>query len=46
MVVDWLPAPTLPTMYGRSVQLRILFKALIDNAIEAMSGARAGHGAS
>jgi C4-dicarboxylate-specific signal transduction histidine kinase len=25
-------------MYGRSVQLRILFKALIDNAIEAMSG--------
>lgn len=38
VVVDWLPAPTLPTMYGRSVQLRILFKALIDNAIEAMSG--------
>ncbi len=38
VVVDWLPAPTLPTMYGRAVQLRILFKALIDNAIEAMSG--------
>jgi nitrogen fixation negative regulator NifL len=29
VVVDWLPAPTLPTMYGRSVQLRILFKALV-----------------
>lgn len=37
VVVDWLPAPTLPAIYGRSVQLRILFKALVDNAIEAMS---------
>ena len=37
VVVDWLPAPTLPMIYGRPVQLRVLFKALLDNAIEAMS---------
>ena len=37
VVVDWLPAPTLPMIYGRPVQLRVLFKALLDNAFEAMS---------
>jgi nitrogen fixation regulatory protein len=36
IVVDWLPAITLPNIVGRPMQLRVLFKALIDNAIEAM----------
>lgn len=37
VVVDWKPASTLPGMMGRPIQLRMLFKALIDNAIEAMN---------
>jgi len=37
VVVDWQPAPTLPSMPGRPLQLRMLFKALVDNAIEAMN---------
>jgi len=37
IVVDWQPAATLPTIPGRPLQLRMLFKALIDNAIEAMN---------
>lgn len=37
IVVDWQPAPTLPPLLGRPLQLRMLFKALIDNAIEAMN---------
>lgn len=36
VVVDWKPVMTLPTMVGRPLQLRMLFKALVDNAIEAM----------
>jgi len=36
ITVDWRPAVTLPHMNGRPLQLRMLFKALIDNAIEAM----------
>lgn len=36
IVVDWQPAATLPSIPGRPLQLRMLFKALVDNAIEAM----------
>lgn len=37
IVVDWQPAATLPPLLGRPLQLRMLFKALVDNAIEAMN---------
>ncbi len=37
IVVDWQPTATLPRVIGRPLQLRMLFKALVDNAIEAMS---------
>ncbi|AXS79950.1 nitrogen fixation negative regulator NifL [Dechloromonas sp. HYN0024] len=37
IVVDWQPASTLPPLLGRPLQLRMLFKALVDNAIEAMN---------
>lgn len=36
VLVDWQPAATLPSITGRPIQLRVLFKALIENAIEAM----------
>ena len=36
IVVDWQPAPSLPAFTGRPLPLRLLFKALLDNAIEAM----------
>lgn len=37
IVVDWKPAATLPPILGRPLQLRMLFKVLIDNAVEAMN---------
>lgn len=37
IVVDWKPAITLPPIVGRPLQLCMLFKALVDNAIEAMN---------
>lgn len=37
IVVDWRPAATLPNILGRPLQLRMLFKVLLDNAIEAMN---------
>ena len=37
VVVDWSPAATLPPVIGRALQLRLLFKALVENAIEAMN---------
>jgi nitrogen fixation negative regulator NifL len=37
IIVDWQPAATLPPIPGRPLQLRMLFKALVDNAIEAMN---------
>ncbi|QID19483.1 nitrogen fixation negative regulator NifL [Nitrogeniibacter mangrovi] len=37
ITVDWKPTPLLPHMNGRPLQLRMLFKALVDNAIEAMN---------
>ena len=33
IVVDWQPAVTLPPIIDRPLQLRLLFKALVDNAI-------------
>jgi nitrogen fixation negative regulator NifL len=38
IVIDWQPAPVLPSIYGKEVQLRGVFKQIIDNAIEAMAG--------
>jgi nitrogen fixation negative regulator NifL len=35
--VHWLPLSELPTMLGSENRLRILFKQLVDNAIEAIS---------
>lgn len=37
VIVDWQPTATLPSIVGRPLQLRLLFKALVDNAIEAMN---------
>ncbi len=37
VVVDWQPAITLPAINGRPLQLRMLFKALLENAVEAMN---------
>lgn len=37
VIVDWRPANTLPSVLGRPLQLRVLFKALVENAVEAMS---------
>lgn len=37
IMVDWQPAATLPYILGRPRQLRMLFKAVVDNAVEAMN---------
>ena len=37
ILVEWRPALTLPNIIGRPIQLRVLFKALLENAIEAMN---------
>lgn len=37
VTVDWKPMATLPSIQARPLQLRMLFKALVDNAIEAMN---------
>lgn len=39
IVVDWLPNPVLPTILGSENKLRMLFKQLIDNAVNAMNRA-------
>lgn len=36
--VTWRPQAILPAVHGHPNQLRSMFKALVDNAIEAMSG--------
>ena len=41
IVVDWLPNPILPSILGSSNKLRMLFKQLIDNAVNAIN--RAGN---
>lgn len=37
IVIDWKPAPLLPSIMGRDTRLRALFKQLIENAIDAMN---------
>jgi nitrogen fixation negative regulator NifL len=37
ITVDWRPTAVLPTVLGRPMQLHALFKALLDNAVEAVS---------
>ncbi|AEF99873.1 nitrogen fixation negative regulator NifL [Methylomonas methanica] len=37
VVVDWLPNPVLPSVLGAANKLRMLFKQLIDNAVNAMN---------
>ncbi len=37
VVVDWLPDPVLPSILGAENKLRMLFKQLIDNAVNAMN---------
>ncbi|MDD2762103.1 MAG: nitrogen fixation negative regulator NifL, partial [Methylomonas sp.] len=39
IVVDWLPNPVLPSIMGAENKLRMMFKQLIDNAINAMNRA-------
>lgn len=39
VVVDWLPNPVLPSVLGSANKLRMLFKQLIDNAVNAMNRA-------
>ena len=34
ITVDWQPSAVLPPLPGRPLQLRMLFKALVENAIE------------
>ena len=38
IVVDWRPTAVLPTVLGQERRLRCLFKQLVDNALDAMSG--------
>lgn len=40
MIVDWKPAPLLPTVMARSGRLRGMFKQLLDNALDAMENNR------
>lgn len=37
IIIDWRPSPILPSVLGSENKLRMLFKQLIDNAIEAMN---------
>ena len=39
VVVDWLPNPILPSILGAENKLRMLFKQLLDNAVNAMNRA-------
>ena len=39
VVVDWMPNPVLPSILGSENKLRMLFKQLIDNAVNAMNRA-------
>lgn len=39
IVVDWLPNAILPSILGSDNKLRMLFKQLIDNAVDAMNRA-------
>ncbi|QWF70644.1 nitrogen fixation negative regulator NifL [Methylomonas paludis] len=37
VVVDWLPNPVLPSILGSANKLRMMFKQLIDNAVNALN---------
>lgn len=39
VVIDWRPNPVLPSILGSENKLRMLFKQLIDNAVNAMNRA-------
>lgn len=39
IIVDWLPNPVLPRIMGAENKLRMLFKQLLDNAVNAMNRA-------
>lgn len=39
VMIDWLPNPVLPAVLGSENKLRMLFKQLIDNAVNAMNRA-------
>lgn len=39
VVVDWLPNPVLPSVMGAENKLRMMFKQLFDNAVNAMNRA-------
>jgi nitrogen fixation negative regulator NifL len=39
LMVDWLPNPVLPSILGSENKLRMLFKQLLDNAVNALNRA-------
>lgn len=39
VVIDWLPNPILPSILGSANKLRMLFKQLLDNSVNAMNRA-------
>lgn len=39
VMIDWLPNPVLPSVMGSENKLRMLFKQLIDNSVNAMNRA-------
>lgn len=39
VIIDWLPTPVLPSILGSENKLRMLFKQLLDNAVDAMNRA-------
>lgn len=42
ITVDWRPEPVLPALLGSPLRLRSAVKTLVDNAIDAIAGARRG----
>jgi nitrogen fixation negative regulator NifL len=44
ITVDWQPEPVLPVLLGSPLRLRSVVKTLLDNAIDAIAGSRAGKG--
>ena len=44
ITIDWQPEPVLPALLGSPLKLRSVVKTLVDNAIDAIAGMRAGPG--
>jgi len=42
IIVDWEPAPTLPSIFASERRLRGMLKQLVDNALEAMAAHASG----